>query len=152
MPVREWVIDTYVLYKADEPKDDEHYLPAIGLLRAIEKGHRLVLDSDGHIRKQYEDCIRQTRSPFLQSWYKQMFSRAGAIVSCSGKLPARRHTHLVDKLKFDTSDVPFVAVAVLSADHLVVSEDSDYTDEVKQYLAEKLSVQVLGIREAEDTL
>jgi predicted nucleic acid-binding protein len=37
-------------------------------------------------------------------------------------------------MKFDRSDLPFVAVAFQSKDKLLVSEDSDYTQKVCDYL------------------
>jgi predicted nucleic acid-binding protein len=51
-------------------------------------------------------------------------------------------------MKFDRSDLPFVAVAFQSKDKLLVSEDSDYTQHVCGYLQQQLRVKVLSLSQA----
>jgi predicted nucleic acid-binding protein len=51
-------------------------------------------------------------------------------------------------MKFDRSDLPFVAVASKSKDKLLVSEDSDYTQKVCNYLQQQLQVKVLSLSQA----
>jgi predicted nucleic acid-binding protein len=51
-------------------------------------------------------------------------------------------------MKFDRSDLPFVAVAFKSKDKLLVSEDSDYTQKVCDYLQQQLQVKVLSLSQA----
>jgi len=51
-------------------------------------------------------------------------------------------------MKFDRSDLPFVAVAFQSKDKLLVSEDSDYTQQVCDYLQQQLQVKVLALSQA----
>ena len=51
-------------------------------------------------------------------------------------------------MKFDRSDLPFVAVAFQSKDKLLVSEDSDYTQQVCDYLQQQLQVKVLSLSQA----
>ncbi|MFA0759460.1 MAG: hypothetical protein NOOUEUKL_002139, partial [Candidatus Fervidibacter sp.] len=55
----------------------------------------------------------------------------------------------------DRSDLPFVGVAHRSKDKLLVSEDSDYTQKVCDYLQQQLQVKVSplsqAIKLAEDT-
>jgi predicted nucleic acid-binding protein len=51
-------------------------------------------------------------------------------------------------MKFDRSDLPFVAVAFQSKDKLLVSEDSDYTQKVCDYLQQQLQVKVLSLSQA----
>ena len=51
-------------------------------------------------------------------------------------------------MKFDRSDLPFVAVASQSKDKLLVSEDSDYTQQVCDYLQQHLRVKILSLPHA----
>lgn len=88
------------------------------------------------------------KSPFITSCYRLLAGR-GAKVFYSGKLP-KRHEKALLKLKFDRADFPFVAVASRSKDKLLVSEDSDYTKAVQDYLQQHLQVQVLPVKEALD--
>lgn len=73
----------------------------------------------------------------------------GRIEWHHGHLGNRHYDALVDTLRFDRSDVKFVAVASRTADHLLVTEDSDYTAPVKDYLISHLSVNVLSLSEVD---
>jgi predicted nucleic acid-binding protein len=82
----------------------------------------------------------------LRNWLKRLRDRK-AIIFRSGKLPPIHQGALL-RMKFDRSDLPFVAVAFQSKDKLLVSEDSDYTQKVCDYLQQQLQVKVLSLSQA----
>jgi len=63
---------------------------------------------------------------------------------------SRHEDGLVSILRFDRADLVFVGVASNGPDRLIVSEDSDYSPEVRTYLETNLGVLVLSVREALD--
>ena len=63
------------------------------------------------------------------------------------QLPNRYEQALIG-MKFDRSDLPFVGVAYRSEDKLLVSEDSDYTPQVCNYLQQQLQIKVLSLPQA----
>jgi len=77
-----------------------------------------------------------------------MLSRSNKIYWRTGKLSNKHESELIDGLGFDRSDLVFVALASEGPNKLLVAEESDYTPEVKSYLAKKLGVSVLTIEEA----
>lgn len=139
--MREWTIDTWVLYKVDEGDFD-----ALDFLLAVLRHHRVVFDYERHIEQEYQRCLKQTRNRYLEEWFKRLIARQ-ARVFYSGGLPDR-HKQALLRMKFDRSDLPFVAVASKSKDKLLVSEDSDYTQKVCNYLQQQLQVKVLSLSQA----
>jgi len=139
--VKEWTIDTWVLYRVDEQDFD-----ALEFLLIVLRQHRVVFDHERKIEQEYQRCLRRTRNRYLEEWFKRLVSRK-ARVFYSSKLD-RRHEQALLRLKFDESDFPFVAVASRSKDKLLVSEDSDYTQQVCNYLQSQLKVQVLSLAKA----
>jgi predicted nucleic acid-binding protein len=139
--VREWTIDTWVLYKVDEGDFD-----ALDFLLAVLRHHRVVFDYERHIEQEYQRCLKRTRNRYLEEWFKRLIARQ-ARVFYSGGLPSR-HKQALLRMKFDRSDLPFVAVAFRSKDKLLVSEDSDYTQHVCGYLQQQLRVKVLSLSQA----
>jgi hypothetical protein len=49
---------------------------------------------------------------------------------------------------FDRADLPFVGAAFRSKDKLLVSQDSDYTEQVCDYLQQHLRVKILSLPHA----
>ena len=139
--MREWTIDTWVLYEADRGDFD-----ALDFLLAVLRHHRVVFDHERHIEQEYQRCLKQTRNRYLEEWFKRLIARQ-ARVFYSGRLPSR-HERALLRMKFDRSDLPFVAVAFQSKDKLLVSEDSDYTQKVCDYLQQQLQVKVLSLSQA----
>lgn len=140
----EWVLDTWVLRVAADVSDDLA-LDALALLREILEHHSIALDAEGHIWREYQRNIAP--KSHVEKWWALMVSR-GRTVRCSGKLDRRPEEHLLESLKFHNDDLPFVGVACKTKSRLLVAEESDYTDQVAQYLKLELGVQVLGIRDA----
>jgi hypothetical protein len=140
----EWVVDTWVLKVAADSSHDLA-LDALALLREILEHHSIALDHEDHIWCQYRDNI--PRNSHVQKWWASMVSR-GRTARHSGKVDQRPKTHLLENLRFHDDDLPFVAVASKAKNRLLVAQESDYTDEVVQYLWFELHVKVVGIREA----
>jgi hypothetical protein len=138
--VKEWTVDTWVLYQAEEDWS------ALTLLVLIAEHHCILFDQESHIAREYESCLQRTGSLVLRNWLKRLRDRK-AIIFRSGKLPPIHQGALL-RMKFDRSDLPFVAVAFQSKDKLLVSEDSDYTQKVCDYLQQQLQVKVLSLSQA----
>lgn len=144
-----WVVDTWVLYRAAELSFD-----AQELLLNILARHSLAFDDRGHIEDEYLRCMRRTErevgtragSRFIKQWFDKLAERKKRYFY-SGQLQAR-HRRALERLRFDSSDMPFVAVCYRTPDKLLVSEDSDYNEAVKEYLNEEMGIQVLTIAEA----
>ena len=64
------------------------------------------------------------------------------------KIPSRNRQELLNDLRFDRSDLVFVGVAAEGPDKLIVSEERDYSEQVKDYLTGELGVNVLSVRAA----
>jgi len=144
-----WTIDTWVLYKAAELDFD-----AITLLSNVRTRHFVAFDYEGHIRSEYESCKRRTSrqqreypgSTIIEKWLAELIRRK-AIFNNSGLLQERHRQHL-EQLKFDPSDMPFVAVCYRTPDKLLVAEESDYNETVTKYLRDQMGIQVLTISQA----
>lgn len=145
----EWTIDTQILYKASEcfAKETSDF-SAVHLLMELTYGiHRIVVDNHNKILSQYERCLQRTNCQFLKNWIQKVRS-SKCLVYYSGGLPERHRITLLRRLNFDSSDMPFVAVAFQSLDKLLVSEDLDYTVEIRGYLERNLGIQILSTEEA----
>ncbi len=140
--MKEWTIDTWVLYRVNEGDFD-----ALAFIAVVLVKHCVVFDHEGHIEDEYRRCFQRTRNPYLVQWFNRLVRGGGRTVHYSGKL-SRRHEQALLRMNFDRSDFPFVAVASRSKDKLLVSEDSDYTDIVCDYLSRELQVQVLKVNQA----
>jgi hypothetical protein len=141
----EWVLDTWVLVKSDEPMDDRA-ADAVSLLNEIWRQHQVAIDHEGLIEEEYQDNIAPRGH--AAKWWIRMVSFAGKICRRSGKLDRRHSSRLLDALRFHDDDLPFVAVAATGPDHLLVAEESDYRAEVREYLTDKLRIKVLTVSEA----
>lgn len=140
----QWVVDTWVLKTSITPNNQG--MCAISLLDEIYKRHSIKLDQEGKISNEYKRHIQP--GTHVAYWFQQMTSLKGKIHHYSSKLSNKHKEHLLGKLRFDHSDLPFVSVASKGKDKLLVSEDSDYNDPVKDYLRNHLGVQVLKLEEA----
>jgi len=139
--VREWTIDTWVLYEVDRGDFD-----AFAFLIDVLRHHKVVFDHERHIEREYQRCLKRTRNRHLEEWFKRLIARQ-ARVFYSGRLP-NRHERALLRMNFDRSDLPFVGVAYRSKDKLLVSEDSDYTQQVCDYLQQQFQVKVLSLSRA----
>jgi hypothetical protein len=141
----EWVLDTWLLEIAQNPHDPRS-LDAVSLLRELKLAHRIGLDHGRGILREYFNHV--TPGSHAAQWLKAMLPRADKTVWRAGLMSQRRKDCLIKELKFDRSDLIFVGVSSEGPDRLLVSEDSDYSAEVKGYLLEECGVRVLSVAEA----
>jgi len=141
-------VDTYVLYQAAHLNFN-----AIKFLLLIDdEKDIIVLDHDKHIDTEYTNCIKKTKSKyawgrtFVSKWFINIVNKSAFIRYC-GDLN-NKHEKVFKELKFHNDDWPFVAVCLCTKDKNLVSEESDYNDEVKEYLQEKMEVRVLSIQDS----
>jgi len=154
MPARTWVLDTWLFGVVADgqrpealPDQRRRARAAISLLHQIEEHeHCVAVDFKGEISAEYSRYI-PARS-LVQDWWVSMQQLAGRIYLETGDLAGQHAAQLRNRFRFHDDDVKFVGVASRTADRLLVSEDSDYTVEVKEYLKEELGITVLSLEEA----
>jgi len=144
---REWVVDTCVLRISQDPHDPRS-LDALALLHLIKASDRLAVDHGRAIVKQYMKHVPP--KSHAGQWLKSMLSRADKVIFYPACLCAR-HRSALSALHFDPDDLVFVATASESVDKKLVSEDSDYSQTVMQYLEQNLGIHVLSIKESTQT-
>ena len=137
----DWTVDTCVLYMAAEVELEAMYL----LLRIMRQAHRVGMDHEGHIEHEYRQCLQATGDRLVEKWLRTVANSLAFMHS--GKLD-RRHRNALERLRFDRDDWPFVGVCSRTSSKNLVSEDSDYTEEVRAYLAHEMSVSVLSVGDA----
>ena len=138
------MIDTGVLFRAYNPTAESD-LDAQAFIQNVRLSHHISLDFQGHITAEYERNLMRY-IPF-RLWWDTMW-KLGKIVQRDGILDSRPRRHLVDNLRFDADDLPFVAVASKGSSKFLVSVDSDYTPEVREYIGSELGVTTYGISDA----
>ncbi len=141
----EWVLDTWVLVKAGDI-DFEGWWDAVDLLDEISRRHRLALDTERSIDAEYLRNIKPRT--IVARWWTDIQRRTGRTVRYSSTPHKRDSSHLLNRLHFDSSDLKFVAVASKTSSRLLVAEESDYTEEVKNYLLLAMKTRVLTLAEA----
>ena len=134
----DWTIDTGILYKAAAADIEAMSF----LLRVLQRAHDVAFDHEGHIQREYRGCVDSTGDRLLRKWFKACVDKLAVLHA--GRL-GRRHTDALEKLKFDRDDWPFVGVCSRTGSKNLVSEDSDYTREVSEYLSAQMGICVQGI-------
>ncbi len=141
----EWVLDTWALRIAQDCKHPKS-LQTLTLLEEIKQKHRIACD---HGRLVLAEYFKNTPgNTHAGQWLNLVLSRSNKIFFRTGKLSNRHESHLIERLNFDRSDLVFVALASEGPDKLLVAEESDYSPEVREYLAAELGVSVLTIENA----
>ena len=140
----EWVIDTDVLVHAHNPSE-ELYLDTQGLIQMVRQLHHIALDHQEFILNQYESNL--SGEVGYRHWINAMW-KLNKIAFRDGRLPNRHRNHLLSELRFDDDDLSFVAVASRGISKLLVTEDSDYSEQVRDYLTEELGVEILDTADA----
>ena len=77
-----------------------------------------------------------------------MASRAGKLTHKYSRLTNLQSTTLRNDLRFDPDDIPYVEVASVTPSGYLVSEESDYTHEICEYLEDQLGISVLTLDDA----
>ena len=140
----EWVIDTGVVVRASNPSTETD-LDVQAFVQNVRLSHHIAVDIQGHISDEYRRNAMQY-IPF-RLWWDSMW-KLGKVVQRDGRLGNRPRQHLVGILRFDDDDLPFVAVASRGTSKFLVSIDSDYTPEVKDYIHSELGVTTFNISDA----
>jgi len=149
MTTQEWVVDTWVLARAD-PQYEES-MEAVTLLCLILRNQRIALDHDGRIEDEYQSQIR--RVEHVRIWWTRMVSTSGKISHRDGNLKARHRRELVEAGQIGDTDGVFVSVASNAAPtKYLVTEDGDYSAHVVSYLQSELAVNVLSLAAALQTI
>lgn len=145
MPASEWVLDTWLLEIAQNPADSRS-LDALVLLRQILELHRIGVDHGYEILREYFDHVSE--DSHVGKWLQLMLSRSDKIMYRAGNVSSRHSKKLLNDLGFDPADMVFVGVAVGGPDKNLVSEESDYSHEVKTYLSTEMGIDVLSVGDA----
>lgn len=132
----DYVIDTCILVKANS-KDMNSAFKFITLLIAL-LNHRMCLDTNREILKEYEK--NHLYSGFSGVWFKNMH-RAAKITYVRKRIKKEQKKKL-KKLKFDITDIKFVATANACGKR-IISDDSDFTEKVITYLNREMGITVL---------
>lgn len=141
----EWVLDTWALSIAQDCQHPKS-LQTLSLLEEIRQKHSITLDHAGLVLTQYKN--NTPWNTHAGQWLNLVLSRSNKVTFRTGRLSNRHESELIEELHFDRSDLVFVALASEGPDKLLVAEESDYTPEIKEYLAAELGVSVLTIEEA----
>ena len=129
----DWVIDTDVLARAnDGDESHDHCFNVLQLLGTIRmSGHVIVVDDEGKVDREY----RRNLDP--AGMVNRLLIRLGKnnqMRYVSGRLTNRIEREL-RRLRFDSDDDVFVAVASRTSTGRLVAEESDYSTSVVDYLA-----------------
>lgn len=141
----ELVLDTFVL-KVGQNADDERSLDVLALLHGINSSHTIAVDYGHLILGEYfrnipSDC-------HAGKWLGVVSSRSDKLVFRDGRVTNVHRDILLNQLHFDRSDLVFVGVAARTPDRILVSEESDYSENIKEYLLDEIGVRVVSIHEA----
>jgi len=145
VPSCEWVLDTWLLEIAQDPFN-EASLRALTLLEEIKSRHRIGVDFEYRILREY---FRYARADsHVGQWLRVIIGRSDKVVWRAGNVASERKNKLLNDLGFDRADLVFVGVAAEGPDKVIVSEESDYSEPVRDYLAREMQVRVLSVGEA----
>jgi hypothetical protein len=143
--VAEFVLDTWALQIAQDCRHAKS-LATLTLLEEIKQRHVITIDHGREVLREYSN--NTAGNTHAGQWLQLMLSRAGKIYWRHGALSNRHETELINELRFDRADLVFVALASQGPNKILVAEESDYTPQIRNYLATELQVQVLAVEEA----
>ena len=140
---KDWTIDTGVLYQTGRPGT----AAADFLSRVVDRPQRVAVDKGGLILHEYKICLRKLPFRFLQKWFADVIRKSLMLKKNAGL--RNGHIHAFNTMKFHADDWPFVAVcAKTRSRRLVIGLDSDYNQQVVEYLLKHMNVTVNSIDEA----
>lgn len=116
----EITVDANVLANASD-ESSSNYMDAISLLAVIlHKKHKIVLDHEKEIFKEYRKFVPPKFGAFTKKWLEEMsWSR---FEFRSSKLNNSVKT-IISKMTFDRSDIKYLGVCLNSSDKTMISED-----------------------------
>ena len=134
----EWVIDTQVLVRACNP-NTEADLDAQAFIHDVRLSHHISLDFQRKIEEEYRTQMKW--HVVFRLWFDAIW-KSSKVMQRDGRLDNRHREQLVDDLHFDRDDLPFVAVSSKGISKFLVADESDYTDEIRNYLTCSLGITV----------
>ena len=142
----QWTVDTCVLVKCTDTNDMDCIVCSV-FLGSIESRGKICLDLEGEIEHEYAPYIKS--NPWLSMWWRLISRQVGHISYRSNKLFNRHKRHLLERMDFHDDDIKFVGVASRSDDKIIVSGwDSDYCQEVCDYLKDEVGIVVVNPHKA----
>jgi hypothetical protein len=141
----EFVLDTCSIKIAENPCNPRS-LETLALLHEIRSHHKIALDHGRTILREYFRNL--DGNSHAGQWVRITVARADKTMWRAGKVPRRHSQVLLTELKFDPSDIVFVGVAYETVDRIIVTEDSDYSSEVRKYLSKEMGINVVSVSEA----
>ena len=148
---REFVIDTQVLYEA-ENTTSPFFLHALAFLASLAQhtGHYIAVDYEHRILDEYQRMFTQSTLKSAQKMFLHL-QHHNRIQFYPGEVYQAVQDELL-AIGFDDADLPFVGTAARSTDKLLIAEESDYSSPVKALLDQGLGIKVLAMREASSRL
>lgn len=143
---KDWTIDTCVLYRAADLDYD-----AIEFLNRTRRGkHKITLDFEKKIEIEYKKCFKKSyKKKGCEAVKKWFVAAVDKLIQKFSSNLDHRHKQDLQRLQFDRSDYPFVAVSALTLNKKLVTEDmNDYTEQIKKYLSAEFGIRVLSTKEA----
>lgn len=145
--MRQFVVDTQVFYEVENNESDLFLLSLAFLADfTINSPHVLAMDIEGVIQGQYDNLFRRSTLRSAEKLFKHIKNNK-RIHFYSNRLSLVVQTRL-RALGFHQDDWAFVGVAASSLDKILIAEESDYSENIKDYLRTDLSVRVLRVKEA----
>jgi len=148
----DWTIDTNVLGQSARLD-----LDAIEFLNRIRRcGDYVVFDSSGYIEGEYNRCLKKAKeakkpgAEVVGKWLRTLLDM-NLIRHVYGPLTKKQRDGLC-QLHFHDDDLPFVEACANSLDKRLITDDSDYSEVVKDYLMKELSICAQCYRECLDRL
>jgi len=147
--IDDWTIDTVILYECAKNDIDAAYF----LLGISQKKKNVVFDRDGYIRGQYEKCIIEIkgnprvypRSDLVERWFKHIVDKLA--VKNIGFLQDHYRKELLS-MRFHDDDLAFIGACHCSNNKRIVSRDSDYSQEIIDYLKAKMNIEFSSVENA----
>jgi hypothetical protein len=130
-------IDTQILVFASSGDEECAYYQ---FLSEFMNCHKLLVAIDPYIQQEYNDKMRPDR--FGQYWLTAM-AKHGRVVS-RDRIDIKRAVkrELLDDLHFDSGDIKFVRLALVTEAKRIVAEDDDYSEAVRKLLKKGLGLVV----------
>lgn len=133
-----FIIDTNILEIAQDYGNESFHSAVRLIFTLYDKCNKIAYNDK--IMEEYRDHIH---NPFIRKWFTDN-QRMGKFkyIFCSSI-----DKHVRKKLRIDPDDIKFIEVAKSCPDKIIITEDSDFNDEVKSVL-DGMNIEVWCIREA----
>ncbi len=128
------VIDTGIFCAASDFDHEFHDESAELLYSVYTKCHKVLIDEEGEIIKEYRAATARFRSEFFSKWITKMQAR--------GKILVRRQSKAT--ISIDPDDLKFIRVACNSPHRLILAFDTDY-EKAQEAAKRELNITILNL-------